>query len=75
MIGVDPIGAYLGETDSHRDASMRGLLLPLAAMAERGSTAVVAIAHLNKTRKDTSPKALYRTTGSIAYRPPRGWHS
>jgi hypothetical protein len=45
---------------------MRGVLLPLAAMAERVGAAVVAIAHLNKATKETARKALYRTTGSIA---------
>lgn len=66
LIGVDPVSAYLGRTDSHRDASMRGVLMPLAAMAERLGPALCAVAHLNKATKETARKALYRTTGSIA---------
>lgn len=66
FISVDPLNAYLGRTDSHRDASMRGVLMPLAAMAERTDVAVVAVIHLNKATKETARKAIYRTTGSIA---------
>ncbi len=65
LIGVDPVSAYLGQTDSHRDASMRGVLAPLAAMAERLRTAVVLIGHLNKATKETARKAIYRPQGSI----------
>jgi hypothetical protein len=66
LVGVDPVSAYFGKTDSHKDGSMRGVLLPLAALAERQHVAVAAISHLNKETKETAKKALYRTTGSIA---------
>ena len=35
LITIDPISAYLGGVDSHRNADVRALLSPLAEMAER----------------------------------------
>jgi RecA-family ATPase len=34
LLIIDPISAYLGSTDSHRDAEVRGLIAPLPALAE-----------------------------------------
>jgi len=39
LLFIDPIAAYLGSTDSHRDADVRGLMAPLAALAERTDVA------------------------------------
>ena len=64
LVVVDPISAYLGELDSHRDASVRGLLAPLAALAAERRVAVLAIAHLNK---NAHADALSRVTGSLAF--------
>ena len=61
---VDPISAYLGSTDSHRDAEVRGLIAPLAALAERTGAAVLGIMHLAKDRQQP---AIYRAVGSIAF--------
>ncbi len=61
---IDPISAYLGSTDSHRDAEVRGLIAPLAALAERTSAAVLGIMHLAKDRQHP---AIYRAVGSIAF--------
>ena len=68
LVSIDPVSAYLGKTDSHRDAALRGVLAPLARLAERYGVAVLAAAHLNKHMgsKDGAPKALYRTGGTIA---------
>jgi hypothetical protein len=35
LMVIDPIAAYMGSTDAHRDAEVRGLMAPLAALAER----------------------------------------
>ena len=35
LIVVDPVSAYLGGTDDHRNSELRGVLSPLKAMAER----------------------------------------
>lgn len=64
LVIVDPITAYLGKTDSHNNADVRGLLAPLAAMAARHDCAILAVTHLNKNEKG---KAIYRAMGSLAF--------
>ncbi len=61
---IDPVSAYLGATDSHRDAEVRGLLAPLAALAERTSVAILGVMHLAKSGQRP---AIYRAIGSIAF--------
>jgi hypothetical protein len=63
LILIDPISAYLGDTDSHVNAKVRALLSPLADVASALGTAILLITHLNKS---ASP-ALYRASGSIAF--------
>ncbi len=63
LVIVDPITAYLGATDSHRNAEVRGLLAPLSEAAAKYNVAVVAVSHL---RKAEGP-AIYRTMGSLAF--------
>lgn len=62
VIVIDPMSAYLGETDTHRNASMRGVLTPLGKLASDYDVAIIGIDHLNKSEK----KAIYRVSGSIA---------
>jgi putative DNA primase/helicase len=63
LVIVDPISAYLSGTDSHNNAEIRTLLSPLADLAARRSTSIIAITHLAK-----SPgKAIYRAIGSIGF--------
>ena len=64
LIVVDPISAYLGGTDTHRNADVRALLTPLIKLAQRHDVAIVAVSHLNK---GTGLHANYRVTGSIAF--------
>jgi hypothetical protein len=64
LLIIDPMSAYLGSTDSHRDAEVRGLLAPLAALAERTEVAVLGVMHLSK---GTQRPAIYRAIGSIAF--------
>ncbi len=65
MIVVDPIGAFLSaETDSHKDASVRRALAPLAQLASARQLAVVVVAHLNK---DDSQRIMSRVSGSVAF--------
>jgi len=61
---VDPLSAYLGPRDSYKDAEIRGLLGPLAALAERLRVAVVGVLHLTK---DAQRRILHRAQGSIAF--------
>jgi hypothetical protein len=63
LVIIDPITAYLGNCDSHKNADIRAVLAPLAELAARYKVAVVAVSHLNKG----SGPALYRTMGSLAF--------
>lgn len=63
LIVLDPISAYLGGTDDHGNAEIRGILAPLAALAAKRKVAVLAITHLRKS----AGKAIYRTMGSLAF--------
>ncbi len=65
LVVIDPLNAYLGTTlDTHRDAALRAVLTPLAALAERYKVSLIAIRHLTKGKRD---RAIYRGQGSIAY--------
>jgi hypothetical protein len=64
IVVIDPMAAYLGATDSHRDADVRGLIAPLAALADRTNVAILGIMHLSK---GTQRPAIYRAVGSIAF--------
>jgi putative DNA primase/helicase len=64
MIVIDPISAYLGEVDSHRNAEVRALLTPLADLAARHRAAVVGVSHLSKS---SGGDARLRVNGSLAF--------
>ena len=63
LVVIDPVTAYLGETDSHKNAELRALLAPLSDLAARKGVAIVVVSHLNKG----SGPAMYRTMGSLAF--------
>lgn len=64
LIVIDPITAYLGEADSHKNAEIRALLSPLSDLAAKHGAAVVCVSHLNKS---AGGEALMRVTGSLAF--------
>jgi AAA domain len=64
LVITDPITAYLGNTDSHRNAEVRAVLAPLAELAAQHSVAIVAISHL---RKSLAGDAVLQVTGSLAF--------
>lgn len=64
LLIIDPITAYLGGTDSHKNADVRALLSPLSDFASRYDVAVVCVSHLNK---GGSSDALMRVSGSNAF--------
>jgi hypothetical protein len=64
LVVIDPVTAYLGGVDSHKNADIRGLLAPLGAIAERHRVAMIAVTHLNKSG---GGPAIYRATGSLAF--------
>ncbi|MCA9270288.1 MAG: AAA family ATPase, partial [Planctomycetales bacterium] len=50
LIVVDPIGSFLGGgTDAHRDNEVRGVLAPIAKLAEKHGPAVLVVAHRRKS--------------------------
>jgi RecA-family ATPase len=60
---IDPVSAYLGSTDSHKNAEVRSVLAPLSDLAAELRVAVIAVSHLRKGEG----AALYRTMGSLAF--------
>ncbi|MBM3494198.1 MAG: hypothetical protein FJX72_07745 [Armatimonadetes bacterium] len=65
LLVLDPLGAFLpGTTDSHRDAEVRAVMMPLVLMARERGCAVLTIRHLNK---GAGQAAVYRGGGSIAF--------
>jgi putative DNA primase/helicase len=64
LLIIDPIGAYMGGRDSHRDSDVRELLRPLTVLAEKHAIAVLLIAHLNK---NSMQQAMSRITGAKAF--------
>jgi hypothetical protein len=61
---VDPLSAYLGSRDSYKDSEIRGLLTPLAALAERRRVAIIGNLHLTKAQQR---RMLYSVNGSVAF--------
>jgi len=64
MIIIDPISAYLGKIDSHRNTEVRDALNPIIKFADEIGACLLCITHLSKT---SSGNALSRVTGSIAF--------
>ena len=64
LIIVDPISAYMGSIDSHRNAEVRTALLPVIEFAEGIGACLLCVTHLNKTGQGN---ALSRVIGSIAF--------
>jgi AAA domain len=65
LVNIDPVSAYLGlKIDSYKDAHVRSVFGPLAALAERLNVAIVGVMHLSK---GTDRRALYRALGSVAF--------
>jgi hypothetical protein len=64
LVIIDPISAYLGGVDTHRNSDVRGVLGLVADMAGRQHVAVVAVSHWNKAGAGS---ALNRVTGSGAF--------
>jgi putative DNA primase/helicase len=64
MISIDPLGAYLGKTDSHKSTDVRALLTPLIEFAARLNVAVVVVMHPNKSQGQS---AMNRVNGSLDF--------
>ena len=67
LIVVDPIGAYTGRADTHKDGEVRAILTPLAALAAKHKCAVLIVMHLNKSSDKTGGNPLHRVMGSLGF--------
>lgn len=68
LVVIDPIGAFVGNSDSHNNAEVRGLMAPIGALAAEKRAAFVLVAHLNKGGgKGTGTSAIYRIAGSLGF--------
>jgi AAA domain len=67
LVIIDPISSYMGKTDTHKNAEVRGALEPLSEMADRLKVAILSITHFSKTGASNNSKALHRFIGSIAF--------
>jgi putative DNA primase/helicase len=65
LMVIDPVSAYLGQTDSHRNAAVRALLAQLMVLAARHNVAIIIISHLNKNASGLN--ALMRIQESVAF--------
>lgn len=64
LIILDPVIAYANGKNTDRASDVRGMLQPLAMVAEKHRAALVLIRHLTKS---TQSKALYRGQGSVDF--------
>ena len=66
LIVIDPISAFLGDLDGHKNTEVRAKLAPLAEIAQQWKCAVLLVSHLNKSAGPGS-SPLYRVSGSLAF--------
>jgi len=64
LIIFDPISAYFGGIDSHKQVAVVSALAPVAELAERYDVTIIAVAHLNKS---IDAAAVYRVLGSMGF--------
>lgn len=65
LVVIDPISAFLGAgIDSHKDTSLRTMLRPIHALAEKHQISIVCVLHTNKS---DSVDVTRRTNGSVAW--------
>ena len=64
LIVIDPITAYMGGVDSHKNSDVRALLSPMSELAEFCKVAIVGVSHLNKSN---AQEAMQRVSGSLAF--------
>jgi archaellum biogenesis ATPase FlaH len=62
LVIIDPITAYMEQTDSYKNTEVRSFLKPIQDMAEKTGTAILLVSHLNKS---TGQNAMNRISGSI----------
>ena len=66
LLILDPLSAYLGVKDSHRDADVRQVLSPLTDLAARHGVTIMGITHLSKNTSNSAMARFMGSTGIIA---------
>jgi putative DNA primase/helicase len=66
LLILDPLSAYLGVKDSHRDADVRQVLGPLTDLAARHGVTIMGITHLSKAAGNSAMARFMGSTGIIA---------
>jgi len=66
LVVFDPLSAYLGAADSHRDADVRQVLGPLCQLAAGHRITVLGIGHLNKNEAQSAMARFMGSGGIIA---------
>ncbi len=64
LLLIDPVTAYLGGIDDHRNSDLRGLILLMKTVAEQHRTAILLVTHLSKS---AVTNGKHRVMGSMAY--------
>lgn len=65
LVVLDPLNAYLGQTDGNSDVGIRAILTPLAALAEKHEVCLIAIAHHGKAEGRPSAQRVLGSTGYV----------
>lgn len=66
LLIMDPLSAYLGVKDSHRDSDVRQVLGPLTELAAKHDVTVMGIAHLSKNTSNSAMARIMGSTGIVA---------
>jgi len=61
MIVVDPLNAFFGNVDTHKDSVVREVLSELLLTCRENNTALLAISHMNKSQITEN---IYRVSGT-----------
>jgi putative DNA primase/helicase len=64
---IDPVAAFLGKFDSHKNADVRAVLAPLGDLAQERHVAIASVTHFTKGTGSASTRAIDRIIGSIAF--------
>ena len=68
LIAIDPITAYMGDTESRKNTAVRAVLDPLNEMADRTGVCILSVTHFRKQGSgETGGKAAHRFIDSIAF--------
>lgn len=67
LVIIDPISAYMGGVDTHRNADVRAVLAKLSRIAAACNVAIVCVTHLSKGGENQSKRAVHRLMGSLAF--------